>query len=820
MSTTLAIAALSANKAEGNSGTTPFTFTVTRSGDTSGVTTVNYAVDDFFGADQTTTLDGTNTGIFRARALDFDGGALPSGTVTFDAGETSKTITILVAGDTYSETNQENFTVRLSNASADAQIGTATATGIIQNDDLTFTIGFDSATEGPHALAEVGQTSTTIGLIRTGGAEPIPLKVGYFLTSQGLTNPATIDVDVTHSDGTGQLGYFVFDPNASKSAVVTLNVVNDTIAEPTENFLLSVGSLQGLFSFSSQRSWTIASDDVIQLAVAAASATKAEGSSGTTPFTFTVTRSGDSSGTTTVNYAVTGSGAHAADAADFGGALPAGTVSFAAGETSKTITLNVAADTVAEFDEGFTLTLSNPSGLATITTATAAGTIQNDDFTTLAIAADYADRPEGDRGPTAFTYVVTRGGDLSTATTVNYTVAGSGLHPADASDFYAGLPLSGALSFGVGETSKLIVLAVNSDQVAEPDETFSVTLSNASGGATQITTATALGVIRNDDAAGPGDDTFLAAPADQVFNGGAGSDTVDYSGSAGPVVVDLQKTVAQDVGGNNGFDTFLSIENLIGSSVADTLRGSNGANHLTGNDGNDTLVGNGGSDVLDGGAGDDNLNGGAGADEMHGGTGDDLYIVDNSGDQAIENPGEGYDQVRASVAYTLGDNVERLTLTGSGDISGTGNGDDNRIDGNAGNNMLSGGDGSDRLNGGAGNDTLRGGAGHDVLTGGTGSDIFQFESVLAADSDKIADFTAGEDKIAVAASSLGLSQSGPIDPDLFAVGHPTAHHAQFVFDDVHHALKWDSDGIGGAQAVTIALLANGATLHSTDILLV
>ncbi len=61
---------------------------------------------------------------------------------------------------------------------------------------------------------------------------------------------------------------------------------------------------------------------MIQLAVAAASATKAEGSSGTTPFTFTVTRSGDSSGATTVNYAVTGSGAHAADAADFGGALP------------------------------------------------------------------------------------------------------------------------------------------------------------------------------------------------------------------------------------------------------------------------------------------------------------------------------------------------------------------------------------------------------------------------------------------------------------------------------------------------------------------
>ena len=75
--------------------------------------------------------------------------------------------------------------------------------------------------------------------------------------------------------------------------------------------------------------------------------TRTEGNTGTTPFTFTVTRSGDTSGTTTVNYAVTGSGANAANAADFGGTFPSGIVTFADGETSQTITINVPGDTAS-----------------------------------------------------------------------------------------------------------------------------------------------------------------------------------------------------------------------------------------------------------------------------------------------------------------------------------------------------------------------------------------------------------------------------------------------------------------------------------------
>ena len=112
------------------------------------------------------------------------------------------------------------------------------------------------------------------------------------------------------------------------------------------------------------------------LAIAATDADKPEGDSGTTDFTFTVTRSGDTTAAGDVDFAVT---SVQADAADFGGALPMGTVSFAAGETSKVITIPVSGDTDAEAPEEFTITLSNPTGGAAITTAEATGTIQNDD---------------------------------------------------------------------------------------------------------------------------------------------------------------------------------------------------------------------------------------------------------------------------------------------------------------------------------------------------------------------------------------------------------------------------------------------------------
>ncbi|KAA0677178.1 Ig-like domain-containing protein, partial [Roseomonas genomospecies 6] len=120
-----------------------------------------------------------------------------------------------------------------------------------------------------------------------------------------------------------------------------------------------------------------------RLAIAATDADKREGDTGTKAFTFTVTRAGNTGGALTVDWAVAannGSGGSTLNAADFGGTMPSGTVAFADGDTTKTITIQVSGDTDIEPDETFTVTLSNPSVAATsIETASASGTIRNDD---------------------------------------------------------------------------------------------------------------------------------------------------------------------------------------------------------------------------------------------------------------------------------------------------------------------------------------------------------------------------------------------------------------------------------------------------------
>jgi Tryptophan-rich Synechocystis species C-terminal domain/Calx-beta domain len=241
--------------------------------------------------------------------------------------------------------------------------------------------------------------------------------------------------------------------------------------------------------------------DLLVFNVAALSADKVEGQSGSTAFTFTVTRGGNTSIASSASWAVTGSGANAASASDFAGVvLPSGTVSFAAGETSKTITVNVAGDTVVEPDEGFTVTLSNPTTGATIGTASAGGTIRNDDtsLASLSITALSADKAEGQSGSTPFTFTVTRGGNTSIASSASWAVTGSGANAASASDFAGAVLPSGTVSFAAGETSKTITVNVAGDTVVEPDQGFTVTLSNPAA-STTIGTASASGAIRNDD---------------------------------------------------------------------------------------------------------------------------------------------------------------------------------------------------------------------------------------------------------------------------------------------------------------------------------
>ena len=144
------------------------------------------------------------------------------------------------------------------------------------------------------------------------------------------------------------------------------------------------------------------------------------------------------------------------------------------------------------------------------------------------------------------------------------------------------------------------------------------------------------------------------------------------------------------------------------------LIGGVGNDNIQGFASDDILVGNGGNDTLVDGAGNDTLDGGTGADAMSGGIGNDAYFVDVTGDVVTENLNEGVDSVNTSISYTLGVNVENLTLTGSLANSGTGN---------ALVNVLTGNSAANTLDGGAGADTMIGGAGNDIYTVDNGGDV-------------------------------------------------------------------------------------------------
>ncbi|WP_409281077.1 beta strand repeat-containing protein [Pseudomonas defluvii] len=175
------------------------------------------------------------------------------------------------------------------------------------------------------------------------------------------------------------------------------------------------------------------------------------------------------------------------------------------------------------------------------------------------------------------------------------------------------------------------------------------------------------------------------------------------------------------------FDANGNSTSLIGDANDNTLVWTSAkAVILSGEEGNDTLQGGAGNDTLIGGAGNDRLIGGAGADTLVGGTGDDTYVVDSLKDQIIENQNEGTDSIQTSISWTLGANLENLTLTGAAVIDGTGNALNNVIIGNSAKNTLTGGAGDDTLDGGAGVDKLIGGADNDtylvdLLSKGAGS---------------------------------------------------------------------------------------------------
>lgn len=309
-------------------------FTVTRSGNTSSAVTVSYA-----------TASGTAT-----PGSDFTAG---SGTVSFAANQTTATINVATIDDTIVE-SAETMTVTLSGASAGASITTATGTGTINDNDTApanLSIGTASVTEGgtlAFTVTRSGNTATAVS--------------ANYATASGT---ATSGSDFTAASGT--VSY------AANQTTATINVatIDDITVESAETMTVTLSApSSGAAITTATGTGTINDNDSVSptyLVISDASAL--EGFN----LTFTVTRSGNTAVMTSVNYA-TAPGTAATN--DYTGVT--GTLTFAPGETTKTISVFARTDIRAETDEIFYVNLSGATGGATINDAQGAGTIYDD----------------------------------------------------------------------------------------------------------------------------------------------------------------------------------------------------------------------------------------------------------------------------------------------------------------------------------------------------------------------------------------------------------------------------------------------------------
>ncbi|MDQ0420022.1 serralysin [Peteryoungia aggregata LMG 23059] len=522
--------------------------------------------------------------------------------------------------------------------------------------------------------------------------------------------------------------------------------------------------------------------------VAADASSVTEGSGDQTAVTFTVTLSKAALSDETLSWRVAGTGSSAANVQDFSGAQ-SGTVSFAAGETTKTITVYLAADTAFEANETFALTLSAPSLGLSLATASAAVTIVNDDV--------------------QLTPIVMRGGVSSD------TLVGT-----DAMEHLDGGNGNDTLRGGGG--NDILVGGAGNDLLD--------------------------GGTGNDRMVGDaGDDTYLVdSIGDIVTEVRTGNtDTVRTTLQAYTLTAWVENLVYAGAADFSG--TGNELANRISGGIGnDVLSGGAGNDSISGGGGNDRVFGGSGNDVLSTGDGDDYLNGGSDIDRMTGGAGNDVYVVDNTRDIVAELANGGIDTVQTTLtSYRLGAHVENLTYLGSSSFVGYGNDLHNVLTGGSGANILDGGRGddilygnggndvllgstgidtlyggagNDRLDGGAGNDWLYGGLGVDTLTGGAGADMFVFDQFGTANSDRITDFDVALDQILIEADVFSdIGYLGTLIEQSFGTGSvATTAEQRILHNRTTGALAYDADGDGAGAAVVFAHVKAGLTLYHDD----
>jgi uncharacterized protein len=401
---------------EGNSGTTPISFVVSRTGGSAGAISASYTVNFMPpGAD----------------AGDFAAGTSFSGTVNFADGETSQTIIFNVAGDTVVE-GDETFTVLLTNPTGGATIIDGVASGTITNDDVAPAgpanifineIHYDNSGADVNEAVEIAGTAgldlTGYRLVLYNGTNTPGAAVVYAtinlsgvidnegqgfgavsFAAVGLQNGAADGIALIAPNGTviqllSYEGVFTAAPGTPAGGITSTDIgVSETGTGPANESLQVTGTGGGAADFTFQPSAVstfgrlnegqifIGPNGTGQVSIGDASII--EGDSGVQQIIFTVRRGGGSGQSATVDYSVNFDGTATTD--DFAaGLITRGTVTFGVGESVKQIIIGVNGDTLAEGNETFSIALSNPIGNIIVTDGNAIGTITNDDPIALAI---------------------------------------------------------------------------------------------------------------------------------------------------------------------------------------------------------------------------------------------------------------------------------------------------------------------------------------------------------------------------------------------------------------------------------------------------
>ncbi len=438
---------------EGDSGTTPFVFTVSLSGPSTGAVTVNYATAN------NTAMAGSDY-------------TAASGTLTFAPGETSKTITVLVTGDTIYE-NTQDFFVNLSGAT-NATIADGQGVGTILNNDGSPPLAINDVT------ASEAAGTMTFTVTRTGATE-------LYSTVKYATANGTA---VSPGDYTATSGTLTFPASlaATSTQTFTVALTDDNVYEAAEQFVVNLSNpFQASFSDSQGIGTITDNDPAPTLAVNDVSVSEGAGNA-----IFTVTLTGATALPIAVNY-VTADGT-AVSPGDY--SATSGTLTFnPSTATSQTLTIVVPLnnDATNEATEQFALNLSGPTNGATLSDAQGVATITDDDAVPTLSINDVS-AAEGNSGTTAFTFTVSLTGATAQTATVNYATADG---TATAGSDYAAV--SGTLTFAPGETSKTITVLVNGDYLVEANETFFLNLSGPTNAT--ITDNQGVATINNDDTA-------------------------------------------------------------------------------------------------------------------------------------------------------------------------------------------------------------------------------------------------------------------------------------------------------------------------------